>query len=298
MSTTWPLRAACAAAAVLALGACNRSADTGANNQTTAESRGTSGSRGTTGESSASVPTGTSGTADRTGANAPTGSVGALGSSGGVGPAGGDAGVGRSPRADTAGDNNSATAAPGTAGTLGITANGLPRTQDDRRAASGPAGNTAAGMAGATPSAQLTSGDSKFLVKAALEGMFEVQASQLAASRAAASEIKSFATMLVNDHTNSNNELNQIAGVRGVTVPNQLPQDLQAQLRKLSQGSSTAFDRDYLQQVGVKAHEKDIAEFEDASKSVDDEQLKAWIEKTLPTLRQHLAEAQKLSKRG
>ena len=44
-------------------------------------------------------------------------------------------------------------------------------------------------------------------MKAALSGMFEVQASQVASARASASEVKAFATMLVNDHTQAANEL-------------------------------------------------------------------------------------------
>ena len=48
-----------------------------------------------------------------------------------------------------------------------------------------------------------------------------------------------------------------------------------------------------MRQVGVKDHRKDIMKFEKASGSVTDPELKAWVDKTLPKLREHLAMAAK-----
>lgn len=291
-----------AIAAALVLGGCNRSADSGPDHRTTSASTGSAGSRGTTGADSASAPTGLSGTADRTGANAPSGSVGSIGTSGGVpatraeaasGVAAGIGGTGSSGGGSPTADSSST---PGTTGTFGITANGLPRTSDDRRSASGAAAHSAA--ASAAPDDQLSKADKKFIANAGLSGLFEIQASQLAVARAAASEVKSYATMLVNDHTAASGELAQIATARGVPLPVQLPQDLQARQRKLSQQSSTAFDRDYVSEVGIKAHEKDVRDFEAASRDTKDPQLKAWIDKTLPSLQQHLAAARTLVERA
>ena len=47
-----------------------------------------------------------------------------------------------------------------------------------------------------------------------------------------------------------------------------------------------------------KAQCTDIRKFEKASKDVKDPQLKAWIDKTLPHLREHLAKAQALPQAG
>jgi putative membrane protein len=205
-------------------------------------------------------------------------------------------GAGKSPTQGTANANSSAS--PGTAGTLGITANGLPGTQDDRRGAVGPAGNTSATLAAATPgSAQLASGDKNFVVTAAASGLFEVQSAQLAASRASASEVQAYAAMLVNHHQQANTELPSWPGRGSIALPAQLPQDLQAELRRVSRESGLKFDKEYLQQIGIKAHQKDIAAFESARGSIRDPQLKAWVEKTLPLLQEHLAQAQKLAQR-
>jgi len=51
--------------------------------------------------------------------------------------------------------------------------------------------------------------------------------------------------------------------------------------------SGAAFDKAYVQEM-VKAHEKDIAMFERADKEVKSEDLKKFIEDTVPTMKGHL----------
>ena len=66
-----------------------------------------------------------------------------------------------------------------------------------------------------------------------------------------------------------------------------------SEMKKLHGLTGTDFDREYIR-MAVKHHEKDVREFEQASQKVQDQELKAWIEKTLPTLREHLQTAQGL----
>jgi len=47
----------------------------------------------------------------------------------------------------------------------------------------------------------------------------------------------------------------------------------------------------------VEDHEKDVKEFEKASKSAQDPDLKAWAAKTLPTLQGHLKMAKDTDKK-
>ncbi|MES2936154.1 MAG: DUF4142 domain-containing protein [Pseudomonadota bacterium] len=145
---------------------------------------------------------------------------------------------------------------------------------------------------------KLARGDRKFIEKAAENGMFEVQVSQLAATKATDANVKSFAGMLVDHHTAANNELVQLANGKHVELPAAPPRGLRRDIEKLGKKNGTEFDRDFVREVGIKAHEKDIRLFEKASKEVKDAQLKAWVDKTLPTLREHLAQAQKLPQSG
>ncbi len=141
-------------------------------------------------------------------------------------------------------------------------------------------------------------GDRKFIEEAANSGMFEVQVAQLAAAKATDPKVKSFASMLVDHHTAANNELVKIANGRGVELPAAPKRALRRDIEKLGKKNGEEFDRDFVRNVGLKAHEKDIRMFRKASKDVKDPELKAFVDKTLPTLQDHLAAAQQLPQSG
>jgi putative membrane protein len=145
---------------------------------------------------------------------------------------------------------------------------------------------------------QVSRGDRKFVEKAAGSGMFEVQVSQLGASKATDPNVKSFASMLVDHHTAANNELVKMANAKGIELPAAPPRTMRRDTEKLGKKNGAEFDRDFVRQVGIKAHEKDIKLFEKASKDAKDADVKAFATKTLPVLREHLAAAQKLPQSG
>lgn len=176
-------------------------------------------------------------------------------------------------------------------------------------AAGGAGAGTSATGGGAAPKAQagtgtrnaetkkddkLASGDRKFVTEAAGSGMFEVQVGQLAASKAGDQGVKNFASMLVEHHSAANNELTQLANAKGVELPAAAPKAMRNDIDKLGKKTGQDFDREYVREVGIKAHQKDIKLFQKASQDLKDPQLKAFAAKTLPTLQQHLAQAQKL----
>lgn len=143
-------------------------------------------------------------------------------------------------------------------------------------------------------SVKVDRGDRKFIVSAAENGLFEVEAAKLAASKATDPGVKSFASMLVDHHSKANSELSQLANAKGVELPVAPPRGKRRDLEKLAKLTGDKFDREFAKEVGVDEHRKDIKLFEKASKDAKDPELKAWIDKTLPTLREHLAAAAKL----
>ncbi|MDP3822989.1 MAG: DUF4142 domain-containing protein [Burkholderiales bacterium] len=145
---------------------------------------------------------------------------------------------------------------------------------------------------------QLARADRKFIQQAAEGGMFEVEVAQLAASKAADPNVKAFADTLLKAHQAANNELVQIANSRKVELSAAPPRAKRRDVEKLARLTGKAFDERFVREVGIKDHEKDIRMFEKGSASVKDAQLKAWIDKTLPHLREHLAMAQKLPQAG
>ena len=162
------------------------------------------------------------------------------------------------------------------------------------------AGTSPAGgqVAPASDKHKLARGDRNFIDDAASSGMFEVQIGQLAASKATDLNVKNFANMLVDQHKAANNELVKIATAKGVELPAAPKHSLRREIDKLGKKNGEEFDRDFVREVGIKAHQKDIRMFERARKDVKDADLRAWVDKTLPTLREHLVMAEKLPQSG
>jgi putative membrane protein len=132
-----------------------------------------------------------------------------------------------------------------------------------------------------------------FVDKAGRSGAFEIEASKLALSKATSGEVKTFAGRMVDDHTRVANELRQAAG--GLSVPAEPDAAQRAKIDALSNANGADFDRSYANEVGVAAHEEAVALFDDYARNGTDANLKAFAEKTLPALRDHLAMAKQLA---
>ncbi len=145
---------------------------------------------------------------------------------------------------------------------------------------------------------KLARSDRKFIEDAAASGLFELQAAQLAATKATDPAVKRYATQLADHHGAANSELMSLANSLGLELPPAPKRAMRNEIEKLGKKTGPEFDREFVQNVGVKEHEKDIKAFQKAAKDVKDPQLKAWIDKTLPVLQQHLAAAQNLPAAG
>ncbi len=147
-----------------------------------------------------------------------------------------------------------------------------------------------------TMAAPLEQMDKDFVMKAASGGMMEVEASQIAQQNAGHARVKAFADMMVQDHTNVNNELKGFASSRGLTIPqDSLMTKHKSMLDKMRNMTGKGFDKHYIDMM-MNDHNKDINAFEKASNNSKDADLKAWAAKTLPTLRMHKDTVQALSK--
>lgn len=134
--------------------------------------------------------------------------------------------------------------------------------------------------------------DAGFIPKAANGGMTEVQLGQMAEDKGASDAVKDFGKQMVKDHSEANSELKEVAGKMNVMVPDKLDAKHQAMVEKMSAMSGAAFDTAYVNGM-VKAHKEDIALFEQADKTVKNDDLKKFIEKTVPIMKEHLAMIEK-----
>jgi putative membrane protein len=137
--------------------------------------------------------------------------------------------------------------------------------------------------------------DTAFVMEAAKGGMMEVAKGKAATQHASRDDVKQFAQRMVDDHTKAGDELKSIASGKNITLPPDQPSAKdQAMLDKMSKMNGAAFDQAYIADQ-VKDHEKTIALFEKEARSGKDAELKAFAEKTLPTLKEHLTAIRGLS---
>jgi len=147
--------------------------------------------------------------------------------------------------------------------------------------------------AAAKPSAS----SAQFMRNAAVGGMAEVKLGKLAEERASRDDVKSFGKRMVDDHSKANDELKNLASEKDVTLPSDVDAKHKSVYDRLSKLSGPAFDRAYMDAM-VKDHHEDVAEFQKAARSADDPDVKGFASRTLPTLEEHMSEAQRIASGG
>lgn len=136
--------------------------------------------------------------------------------------------------------------------------------------------------------------DATFMKKAARGGTAEVELGQLAVQKATSEQVKKFGQRMVDDHTKANNELKQVASEKQINLPQEMSAKDKATKARLEKLSGAQFDHAYMNCM-VRDHQADVTEFSRESKMAKDPAVKNFAEQTLPTLREHLKEAQKLA---
>jgi putative membrane protein len=130
--------------------------------------------------------------------------------------------------------------------------------------------------------------DVAFAKEAATGGLAEVDLGNLAKDKASNPEVKQFGERMVTDHSKVNDELKDWAQKKNVTLPSDLDAKHKALHERLSKLDGAAFDKAYMDEM-VTDHVKDVAAFK--KHATKDEDLKAFVAKTLPTLEDHLKQA-------
>lgn len=139
----------------------------------------------------------------------------------------------------------------------------------------------------------LSSSDQHFVMEAAKGNKAEVELGQVVAQKTTNPQVKRFAEMMVKDHTQALNQLQQLAETKKVTLPSELPDDAKDLESKINSASGSDLDKTYMDAM-VDDHQKDVQEFKDASKDAQDKEVKQWASSTLPTLQQHLQKAKQI----
>jgi len=117
---------------------------------------------------------------------------------------------------------------------------------------------------------------------------FEIQSSQLAQKNGKTTEVKAFADQMIADHTKAAGEFKAALQEAGITAPRDSMgvKDL-AKYEKLHLTTANSFDGAYVK-AQLNAHEEAVAQFSGYAQNGQTTQLKAFAQKTLPTLEHHL----------
>lgn len=154
-----------------------------------------------------------------------------------------------------------------------------------------------ANMPAASPASapKVAHADSAFLKDAAEANFAEINAANVAAQKGVSADVKSFAQKMIDEHKKADSDLQTLATSKGVKLPADATMVQKGKLKVLEQRDGTSFDHHYAEGQ-VSAHKDAVKLFTKASTDAKDADVKAWAAKMLPTLQQHLQDAQALEK--
>lgn len=126
--------------------------------------------------------------------------------------------------------------------------------------------------------------DRQFILAAADDALFQVNAGQVAASGTTQKNIREYGEQMTTDHTQAGQELQKLAADRKVTLPTTLSDERQQQLDSLSMQTGPSLDTLYINQM-VAIQERVVHMMEIEGASGKDFELKQWAANRLPVVR-------------
>ena len=138
--------------------------------------------------------------------------------------------------------------------------------------------------------------DEKIVEKAEIKLKLDrmvIQQGKLAEQKSQSADVKTFAQMMIKDHTAANEKLKGIATAKKLEVASDA--ELMDKAKKMILDiREESFDKSYANNQ-VKAHEQTIEIFQKEANEGKDPELKAFAKETLPKLEAHLKAAKELA---
>lgn len=128
--------------------------------------------------------------------------------------------------------------------------------------------------------------DADFVEEVVAANYAEIKLAELANQRSRNTEVKQIAQKLQTDHSGALNELKTFAQAKSISVPVEETDESKKKIEKFTDESGDDFDKKWCKEM-IDKHEDTIDKFEKRMDKTEDADLKAWIDKTLPTLRSH-----------
>jgi putative membrane protein len=170
--------------------------------------------------------------------------------------------------------------------------------QSSSSSASGQAATSSAQPGGGSASASakaVSKADQNLMREIAQSNLAEIETGKIALSQSKNEQVRNFAQKMIDDHTQAQKELEQLAQTKGVTLPTEPDRKHQAAAKKLSALEADKFDKQYIAQGGLSDHRNTHRLLERAQNRARDPDLKALATKMTPIVSQHLTMAQEVS---
>lgn len=159
-------------------------------------------------------------------------------------------------------------------------------------AQSGAANASAGKEAGAK---SLSKSDQNIMREMAMANLAEIETGKIALNQSKNDQVRNFAQKMIDDHQQSQKELEQLAQAKGVTLPTESDKKHQAAAKKLSALEGDKFDKQYMKQGGMSDHKNTHKLLQRAQSRATDPDLKALAAKMEPIVSQHLTLAEDVS---
>ncbi|GAB3891863.1 DUF4142 domain-containing protein [Spirosoma agri] len=154
-------------------------------------------------------------------------------------------------------------------------------------------GAAAVSAVAATP-AKLSSADQNLMLEVAKGGMMQLEVSRVAVQKASSPEVRQFAQAEVDEQTGLSAKLQEIASAKGVILPSEPDAETQAIITKMQGASGSALDKMYMDESGVKGHEKLDKVMSTVVSTASDASLKGIGKAAHPLVKTHLKVAKQI----
>lgn len=132
---------------------------------------------------------------------------------------------------------------------------------------------------------------SGYVEQTTISNLFEVSAAQAALQKASTEEVRSFARMMLDDHTKASEQLAEAAKGQNLSLPASMDARHDQLLQDLASATEQDFDRLYMR-TQVEAHTAALKLQQDYSSFGVNPALKAIATQLVPIIKRHLDQAQ------
>lgn len=136
--------------------------------------------------------------------------------------------------------------------------------------------------------------DARFFDELARANIAEIQAAELARTKATADAVKHYATRMIKEHQPMLDALRKLGQSKGLSVPTVPDAKQMATMKRLQQQTGETFDRSYMTAM-VKDHKEVLALLQDIATEAKDPALQSTAKEAMPRIKTHLDEAMRIA---